>query len=102
MTYTWREMKPGEWWHDQDGPREEHIGYPPDAYISFSADETGKPFDTACLHYYSLYNGTMPGEDSEDTDYLHICGAEGLDGLIASLTKLRRELYGDPPRTEES
>jgi hypothetical protein len=100
-TYTWREMKRGEWWHDQNGPREPHIGYPPDAYVSFPADEAGKPLDAGCLHYYRLWNGTMPGEDSDETDYVHICGAEGLDELIASLGELRRKLYGDPPSGEE-
>ena len=96
--YEWREHERGEWWYDQTGPRESHIEYPPDMYVSFPADSDGRPFDTACLHLYSLYNGAMPHEGGEDdVDYLHICGAEGIDDLIAALTELRARLYPAAP-----
>lgn len=97
MTHQWAEHKPGEWWHDQTGPRDPNVGYPPDMYISFPADETGKPFDTACLHLYSLFNGQFPDDADADPDVLHICGAEGLDELVDSLASLRAALYGPRP-----
>jgi hypothetical protein len=67
-------------------------------YVSFPADDQGRPFDTACLHLHSLYNGAMPNKAGEDdVDYLHVCGAEGIDDLIAALTELRGRLYPPAP-----
>lgn len=97
----WREHRPGEWWHVfDDAPKamdtpKEGVLYPPDWFVSFTAGDDGRPLGTACLHLYHLYNGDSPSDRPEppDADYLHVCGADGLDDLIASLTELRRRLY---------
>ncbi|HEX6620409.1 MAG TPA: hypothetical protein VF024_12155 [Solirubrobacteraceae bacterium] len=92
--YEWREHSSGEWWHDQTGPRKAGVAYPPDLWVGFAADDAGRPLEEGCLHLYSLYNGAMPHEgDEDDVDYLHVCGREGLDGLIEALTDLRARLY---------
>lgn len=97
MSYEWKGHTLGEWRHEATGERDPAYEYPPDAYVTFGPAKDGSPSSTTCLHYWSLYNGAMPeDDDSEDSDYLHICGVEGLDDLIASLTELRRKLYGEP------
>lgn len=94
---VWHERAPGEWWHCQVGKHGPMTGSgnPPDSYVQFPADEQGKMLPEGCLHYYSLYNGAMPLTATDDEiDYLHICGKNGLDELIQSLTDLRQKIYG--------
>lgn len=75
-SHEWRQVSDYEWWLVfKDAPvdfgRNGPVGYPPSMTVTWVGCG-------ACCHLHKYYNGAWPDDDSEDSDYLHLCDPRDL------------------------